>query len=330
MVEEIAGADNLRTLMNEFGKKREPFLFLIDYHMERGVVIPVSDIPDSGLACRIGGKNYGTVAPEKAVPRTELNIKPVPKAQYAAAFNNVADKIKRGDSYLVNLTFKTPIGRRINMAHIFRNATSPYRFLWPGRFVFFSPESFVKIEHGIIRSYPMKGTIDAACPEAEKQLLADYKERCEHNTIVDLIRNDISAIADNVKIERFRYIEKIKTHKGELLQSSSEISGQLSDGWQDKIGDYLFSMLPAGSISGAPKRRTVEIIAESETTPRGYYTGIMGIFECDRLESCVAIRYIEKCENGEYYYRSGGGITSCSRLEDEYEEMISKIYVPVI
>lgn len=329
MVKEIAGADNLRTAMNRLGKKREPFLFLINFDADKGLVIPLSDMPHSGTACAIRGKRYGTVTRQET-SATELSVRPVPKEKYAEAFGNVVAKIRRGDSYLVNLTFQTPIGRNVDMAHIFENSSAPYRFLWPGRFVFFSPEPFVKIEHSTISSYPMKGTADASLPDAEPRLLADYKETCEHHTIVDLIRNDLSTVARRVSVKRFRYVEKIKTHKGELLQTSSEICGNLPCGWQDETGDILFAMLPAGSISGAPKPRTVEIIKESETTPRGYYTGIMGIFEADRLDSCVAIRYIEKDGDGEYYYRSGGGITSFSRMDDEYEEMLGKIYVPIV
>lgn len=313
------------------GRKREPFLFLINFNGDKGLVIPVADIPGSGINCIIGKKRYGTLPKQaKAGPRSELNITPVPKSVYSKAYSHVANALRRGDTYLVNLTFRTPVGRRIDMAQIFETADAPYRFLWPERFVFFSPESFVKIENDIISSYPMKGTTDASGSDAAARLLSDYKEICEHNTIVDLIRNDLSMIASGVKIERFRYLEKIRTHRGELLQSSSEITGRLSGGWQDNVGTLLYNMLPAGSISGAPKPRTVEIIKESETTPRGYYTGIMGVFDIDRLESCVAIRYIEKDEDGEYYYRSGGGITSCSRMESEYEEMLSKIYVPVV
>lgn len=330
MVKEIAGADNLRTAINRAGREAAPFLFLINFEAEKGVVLPVSEIPRSGLACIIRGKRYGAASPPNTLTTTHLRIKPVPEAEYAAAFNKVTKAIRRGDSYLTNLTFRTPVGRDVDMVQVFENSEAPYRFLWPGRFVFFSPESFVRIENGKISSYPMKGTIDASHPDAGLRLLSDYKETCEHNTIVDLIRNDLSSVADNVKVERFRYIEKIRTHKGELLQSSSQITGQLPQGWQQRTGDIIFSLLPAGSISGAPKRKTVEIIKESETTPRGYYTGVMGVYDSGMLDSCVIIRYIERDADGEYHYRSGGGITSCSIMQNEYREMTDKIYVPII
>ena len=91
----------------------------------------------------------------------------------------------------------------------------------------------------------------------------------------------------------------------------------------------FFRLLPAGSVSGAPKKKTTEIIASAEGTPRGYYTGIAGLFDGRDLNSGVLIRFIEKRDNG-YFYRSGGGITSFSEPLSEYNEMIDKIYVPAI
>jgi para-aminobenzoate synthetase component 1 len=174
----------------------------------------------------------------------------------------------------------------------------------------------------------MKGTIDAATPDAEKRLLSSEKELAEHYTIVDLIRNDLNMVARNVRVDRFRYIDRIRTHRHELLQMSSEISGELPPEGMDRIGDILFGMLPAGSVSGAPKRKTLEVIREAERGPRGYYSGIFGIFDGQDLDSCVMIRFIEETPEG-LFYRSGGGITARSRFEEEYRELIEKIYVPL-
>jgi len=109
---------------------------------------------------------------------------------------------------------------------------------------------------------------------------------------------------------------------------SSEVAGDLDINWNEKIGSILFKLLPAGSITGAPKKKTMEIIAEAEIDPRGYYTGVAGIFDGTTLESAVMIRFVENRE-GQLFYHSGGGITVNSKCEHEYQEMIEKVYVPV-
>lgn len=116
-------------------------------------------------------------------------------------------------------------------------------------------------------------------PDAEKVILQDYKETAEHCTIVDLIRNDLNQIARNIHVKRFRYIDHLHTNKGELLQVSSEVCGHLDNNWHAHIGDILFQLLPAGSISGAPKPSTLSIIQRSEGEKRGYYTGIFGLYD---------------------------------------------------
>jgi para-aminobenzoate synthetase component 1 len=121
----------------------------------------------------------------------------------------------------------------------------------------------------------------------------------------------------------------IHTNEKKLLQVSSEISGEMAEGYAASLGDIIFSLLPAGSVSGAPKKKTTEIIAAAEGIPRGYYTGIAGLFDGRNLDSGVLIRFIEKRDDM-YFYRSGGGITSFSDPMSEYSEMIDKIYVPVI
>jgi len=174
----------------------------------------------------------------------------------------------------------------------------------------------------------MKGTIDASLPDAEQLILSDAKELSEHVTIVDLIRNDLSGVAKNVEVNRFRYIEKIKTNQKDLLQVSSEIAGDLSDDYASHIGSILISLLPAGSISGAPKKKTIQIIQEAEKEKREFYTGVFGYFDGENLDSAVMIRFIEQAGN-DFYYRSGGGITAQSEAEKEYQEAIDKIYVPI-
>ena len=218
-------------------------------------------------------------------------------------------------------------------------------------FVCFSPETFVRIKGGRIYSYPMKGTLDASLPKAEKQLMEDRKEAAEHATIVDLIRNDLSRVAENVRVDKYRYFDVLHTNKGDILQTSSEISGRLPEDYPHHLGEILDAQLPAGSITGAPKDKTMQIIQEAEGYDRGFYTGIMGIYDQGELNSAVMIRFIEeetspvdfeadgeknfKASEGKgdeasrkLYFKAGGGITSKSDCRKEYEEVIQKIYLP--
>jgi para-aminobenzoate synthetase component 1 len=256
-------------------------------------------------------------------------LTPVPKAVYTQAYQKVVDEIYQGNTFLLNLTFPSAIQTPLHLEDVFHWAKAPYKLLYQNHFVVYSPECFVKIKDGHIYSYPMKGTIDAQLPEAKKKLETDPKEINEHNTIVDLIRNDLSKVAKQVQVTRFRYLDKIKTQKNEIYHTSSEIKGKLSPDWKSQLPDILLDMLPAGSICGAPKAKTVSIIQEVEQGPRGYYTGIFGYFDGENLDSAVNIRYLEK-KDGQLLYRSGGGITFLSDLESEYNELIEKIYVPVV
>lgn len=226
-------------------------------------------------------------------------------------------------------------------------------------FVCFSPETFVRIKGGRIYSYPMKGTLDASLPNAEKLLMEDQKEAAEHATIVDLIRNDLSRVAEDVRVDKYRYIDVLHTNKGNILQTSSEISGRLPEDYPHHLGKILDAQLPAGSITGAPKDKTMQIIQEAEGYDRGFYTGIMGIYDQGELNSAVMIRFIEEetspvdfeadgeknfnasegkgdeASEGKrdeasrkLYFKAGGGITSKSDCRREYEEVIQKIYLP--
>ena len=129
-------------------------------------------------------------------------------------------------------------------------------------------------------------------------------------------------------MKRFRYLEKIRTIRGEIWQTSSEIQGKLFPDWNKKLGNLIFQLLPAGSISGAPKPSTIQLIRQAEQVPRGYYTGVFGYFDGQNLDSAVLIRYIEK-EGEHYYFRSGGGITINSQAEEEYQEVLEKIYLSI-
>lgn len=112
--------------------------------------------------------------------------------------------------------------------------------------------------------------------------------------VVDLLRNDLSMVAKNVKVEKFRYITKIEAGEKKLLHVSSHISGNVGDDWHSKIGDILKSLLPAGSISGAPKKSTLEIIQLVEGYERGYFSGVFGVYDGEALNSAVMIRFVQK------------------------------------
>lgn len=320
-------AKNICQEMNRCGRVRKPFLFGVDFEMEKGFFVenPLEnpEIPFvAGKVTNVPGDTIHTI------PSPRLEILHTDAAAYYNKFGIIRKGLLRGDSFLANLTERTPIRINLNLEEIFHQSRAKYKVLLPDRIVCFSPESFVRIIDGEILSYPMKGTIDATVPGAERLLLDNYKEECEHYTITDLIRNDLNRIAEQVRVKRFRYIENIKTLKGEILQTSSEIAGKLPLNWESQLGDLIFKLLPAGSISGAPKAATIQLIREAEKIPRGYYSGVFGYFDGKNLDSAVMIRFIEK-EGSQYYFRSGGGITINSKAEEEYQEILEKIYLQI-
>ena len=324
---------------------------------------------------------------KEEISETTWQIEPPLYEDYERSFNIVKSNIMAGNSYLTNLTCRVPVSCNLSLEDIFHRAKGKYKLLLRRKrtqaedkahlkeeaqnkahlkeenieenltpFVCFSPETFVRIKGGRIYSYPMKGTLDASLPNAEKLLMEDRKEAAEHATIVDLIRNDLSRVAENVRVDKYRYIDVLHTNKGDILQTSSEISGRLPEDYPHHLGEILDAQLPAGSITGAPKDKTMQIIQEAEGYNRGFYTGIMGIYDQGELNSAVMIRFIEeetspvyfetdgeknfKAKEGKasegkepkasrkLYFKAGGGITSKSDCRKEYEEVIQKIYLP--
>jgi para-aminobenzoate synthetase component 1 len=314
-------------VINQFGKSGTPFVFLISFSGEENIVAPMSEASAGGFNLEMPGIEKHTSIAHKPEPLTFTKL-PVDRKRYREAFSHVKDQILYGNSFLLNLTFPTRVNSNYTLEEIYRESKAPFKLYLEDELVVFSPERFVRMEGNTIISNPMKGTIDANIPGAEGRLISDQKEDAEHNTIVDLIRNDLSIVASDVKVNRFKYIDRIRTHQGELLQMSSEISGDLPEDYQSSLGSMLFKLLPAGSICGAPKKSTLKIIQKAEAYNRGYYTGVFGYWDGTLLESAVAIRYIEK--NGEKLtFKSGGGITFQSSCEHEYDEMVNKVYVPI-
>lgn len=310
--------------INSYSRDRIPFLLIVDFEMSHPVCYRTDELQTAGILFQFSTPDEKTAAG----PIVFDNIEPISVNEYKRGFDVVMKHLLYGNSYLTNLTAKTEISTKSSLADIYHAAAAPYKILFKDQWVCFSPECFIKIQDGEILSYPMKGTIDADLPDAQRILRDDEKEIAEHFTIVDLIRNDLSMVAEQVKVASFRYFEKIKSNHKNLLQASSKIKGRLPFDFRERLGEILFTLLPAGSVSGAPKKKTLEIIAASENGKRGYYTGVAFFFDGTNVDSCVLIRFIEK-EGEQLYYRSGGGITINSEMEKEYQELKDKIYVPV-
>ena len=366
--------------INRLASQDEPFLFVINYQGDKAFIRLLSDInPEECLFDFEGRGNFSHARKEtlkeeilkketwkeetwkKEISETTWQIEPPLYEDYERSFNIMKSSIMAGNSYLTNLTCRVPVSCNRSLEEIFHRAKGKYKLLLRRSesltpFVCFSPETFVRIKGGRIYSYPMKGTLDASLPNAEKLLMEDRKEAAEHATIVDLIRNDLSRVAEDVRVDKYRYIDVLHTNKGDILQTSSEISGRLPEDYPHHLGEILDAQLPAGSITGAPKDKTMQIIHEAEDYDRGFYTGIMGIYDQGELNSAVMIRFIEeetspvdfeadgeknfKAKEGKasegkepkasrkLYFKAGGGITSKSDCRKEYEEVIQKIYLP--
>ena len=308
--------------ITKLASKKEPFLFIISYDKSQIYVSKLDELS--------GNIAYSFDCKERVDLNKKAKLKkfPIDYLTYKRAFNKVIDEIKNGNTYLLNLTFKTKIETNLTLSDIFAQAKAPYKLLIKDTFVCFSPECFVKIEDNIISTYPMKGTIDASIPNAKEKILNDLKEGAEHTMIVDLMRNDLNMVGIKTSVPKFRYIDKIKAGDKELLQVSSKIEAILPKNWHQNLGNILDTLTPAGSITGTPKKKTVEIIDNIELDKRGLYTGIFGIFDGKKLQSAVMIRAISKEDNNLYYY-SGGGITIDSNPKLEYQELIDKIYLPL-
>ncbi|HNI77649.1 MAG TPA: aminodeoxychorismate synthase component I [Saprospiraceae bacterium] len=309
--------------INRFQHENKPFFFLVDFEKKYGFCELLKDIDPAEL-------KFNFRMPGNKLEPINFNLEttPLPYTDYKIAFDQVLSGIEKGDSYICNLTFSTPVRCEIETELLFYLANAPYKVWMRDKFVVFSPEQFIRIVGNNIQTFPMKGTIKADLENAEEILRKNKKEKAEHNAIVDLLRNDLAMVCDKVNVGRFRYTEHITTHRGPILQMSSEITGKLTSHYQKHWGTLIDMLTPAGSISGAPKQSTMKLIAKAESHERSYYTGIAGLYMDNVLDTAVMIRYIEITKEG-LRFKSGGGIHALSDPLQEYEELNTKIYVPV-
>jgi para-aminobenzoate synthetase component 1 len=313
--------------INRLARSSVPFLLIVDFEMKKPLLYPLTELPED-ICFSMPGVHPGPTVAKAGTSGYHFKAEAIPYPVYLSAFELVRENALLGNTYLTNLTFPSSIDTNLSLKEIFHLSEARYKLLFKDQFVVFSPETFITINHQQIRSFPMKGTIDADIPGAREILLNDEKEMAEHVTIVDLLRNDMSIFARNVRVEDYRYVDTLVTSHKKLYQVSSRIVGTLPPDYRQMLGDIVFSMLPAGSVSGAPKPETLRIIREAEGSDRGYYCGIMGYFDGRDFDSGVLIRFIEN-RDGKTIYRSGGGITFLSDPEKEYQELIDKVYVPI-
>ena len=220
-------------------------------------------------------------------------------------------------------------GSLLNTYRILRTLNpSPYMFYFSGtdmEVAGASPETLVKLEDGILHTYPLAGTRprgknSAEDLQLEKDLLSDEKELAEHNMLVDLGRNDLGKISNfgTVQVEKLHQIERFS----HVMHIGSIVRGEIKNNF-DAL-DAISAVLPAGTLSGAPKIRACEIISELEKNKRGIYGGAFGYIDFSgNLDTAIAIRIIYK-KNGKIFVRSGAGIVADSVPEKEFEECLNK------
>lgn len=255
-----------------------------------------------------------------------------PKEDYCSMVERAKHYIREGDIFQVVLSDPLTAqaeGSLFDTYRVLRTANpSPYMFYFSSDDVEIagaSPETLARLEDGVLHTFPLAGTRprgkdDEEDQRLERELLADEKERAEHNMLVDLGRNDIGRISTlgSVQVERYMTIERFS----HVMHIGSTVSGQIRPD-KDAV-DAVDSILPAGTLSGAPKLRACEIIQELENRKRGIYGGAIGYLDfTGNLDTCIAIRLAYK-KNGRVCVQSGAGIVADSVPEKEFQECINK------
>ena len=252
------------------------------------------------------------------------------------AFCDMVEKakqhIREGDIFQIVLSnrLSAPFeGSLLNTYRVLRTINpSPYMFYFSGTDVEVagaSPETLVKLEDGVLHTFPLAGTrprgrTDEEDWALEEELLSDEKELAEHNMLVDLGRNDLGKISrfGTVQVEKFHSVE----HFSHVMHIGSTVRGEIREG-KDAL-DAIEAVLPAGTLSGAPKIRACQLIGELENNKRGIYGGAIGYIDfTGNMDTCIAIRIAYK-KNGRVFVRSGAGIVADSVPEKEFEECLNK------
>ena len=254
------------------------------------------------------------------------------KERYCDMVESAKAYIREGDIFQIVLSNRLAApfeGSLLNTYRVLRTLNpSPYMFYFSGTDVEVagaSPETLVKLEDGVLHTFPLAGTRPRGKTEAEDQaleaeLLSDEKELAEHNLLVDLGRNDLGRLSrfGTVEVESLHSIERFS----HVMHIGSTVRGIIRDD-KDAL-DAVEAVLPAGTLSGAPKIRACQLIGELENNKRGIYGGAIGYIDfTGNMDTCIAIRIAYK-KNGKVFVRSGAGIVADSVPEKEYEECINK------
>lgn len=321
--------------MDQWTASHTPFLAIIDFEQQAPLLYRLADLngKETPIYYEFPKLNNSAVFSHDKVSE-DILVTPVKYTRayedYTTRFTHAIELMQKEKVDVINLTRETLLEVEGSLKGIYAAANSKYKLLVNNKFVCCSPEIFVRIgEDNVIRTYPMKGTIDANIPDAKNIVLNSEKEQQEHRATVDVLIEEFSEVAESVEVANYRYLDRLTTTDRDLYQVSSEVVGQLKDEYRGKYGSLLKRMLPAGSIVGAPKDRAYQIIRSVEGYKRGYYTGICALYDGLEFDSCVLIRFIEEAEDGKFFYKSGGGITSDSVCDLEFEETLNKIYVPL-
>ena len=254
------------------------------------------------------------------------------EAQYCDMVERAKHHIREGDIFQIVLSnrLSAPFeGSLLNAYRILRTINpSPYMFYFSGTDVEVagaSPETLVKLKDGVLHTFPLAGTRPRGKTEAEDQaleaeLFSDEKELAEHNMLVDLGRNDLGRISrfGTVKVEKLHSIERFS----HVMHIGSTVRSEIRED-KDAL-DAIEAVLPAGTLSGAPKLRACQLIGELENNKRGIYGGAIGYIDfTGNMDTCIAIRIAWK-KNGRVFVRSGAGIVADSVPQKEYQECINK------